>query len=353
MSNLNKENKTFNTQSAPHIPNTNTVAKVMLTVWLALVPAMIAHVWFFGSGIIIQLTLSIVFALFFETISLKLLNKPIKIYLSDYSAFVTGLLFALCISPVAPWWISFIGMFFAIVVAKHLFGGLGQNIFNPAMVGFAVVLISFPQAMSMWLAPHAISPYAFSFIENLQAIFFNHFPDSVAFDTLTQATPLDSIKTGIRQELSISEITNTPLFGDLGGLGWEWIANMYFLGGVFLIYKRIITWRIPAAVILTTIAFSLPFNLYDADHFIGPLQHLFSGGLMLGAFFIATDPTSGCSSYKGQLFFGVGVAIMTILVREFGNFPDGVAFGVLIMNMSAPLIDRLTIPKPFGAKNNA
>ena len=353
MSNNKQINKTFDTQSAPHIPNNNTVAKVMLTVWLALIPAMIAYVWFFGTGIIIQLTLSIMFALFFEAVSLKLLKKPIKLYLKDYSALVTAILFALCLSPVAPWWISFIGMFFAIVVAKHLFGGLGQNIFNPAMVGFAVVLISFPQAMSVWLPPHAISPYAFSFIENLQAIFLNQFPNTVDFDTLTQATPLDSIKTGIGQNLSISEITNTPLFGDLGGLGWEWVANMYFLGGVFLVYKRIITWRIPAAVILTTIAFSLPFNLYDADHFIGPLQHLFSGGLMLAAFFIATDPTSGCSSHKGQLIFGAGVAIMTILVREFGNYPDGVAFGILLMNMAAPLIDRLTIPKPFGAKKNA
>ncbi|MFK8011685.1 MAG: RnfABCDGE type electron transport complex subunit D [Marinicellaceae bacterium] len=339
-------------QSAPHIPNTNTVSKVMLTVCLALAPAIITYVMFFGTGILIQILLSIAFAIIFEGICLKLLNKPIKLYLSDYSAVVTGLLFALCLSPVAPWWISCIGMFFSIVVAKHLFGGLGQNIFNPAMVGFAVVLISFPQAMSVWLAPHAISPYTFSLLENIQAIFLNQFPNSVSFDTLTQATPLDSIKTGVKQNLSISEITSTPLFGDFGGLGWEWIANMYFIGGVFLVYKRIITWRIPVAVIVTTFAFSLPFNLYDADHYIGPLQHLFSGGLMLGAFFIATDPTSGCSSHKGQLIFGAGVAIMTILIREFGNFPDGIAFGILLMNMSAPLIDRLSIPKPFGTKKH-
>ena len=346
------QDKMFNTQSAPHIPNTNTVKKVMLTVWLALVPAMVAHVFYFGTGIIIQLTLSIAFALLFESISLKLLKKPIKLYLTDYSAFVTGLLFALCISPVAPWWISFIGMFFAIVVGKHLFGGLGQNIFNPAMLGFAIVLISFPQAMSIWLPPHEISPYALSFIENLQIIFLNQFPSDVSFDTLTQATPLDSIKTGIRQEYSISEITSQPLFGDFGGLGWEWIANFYFIGGIFLIYKRIITWRIPAAVILTTIAFSMLFNMFDADHYIGSMQHIFSGGLMLGAFFIATDPTSGCSSHKGQLIFGTGVAIMTVLIREFGNFPDGVAFAVLLMNMAAPLIDRLTIPRAFGQNNN-
>jgi len=182
---------------------------------------------------------------------------------------------------------------------------------------------------------------------------FGNFPDAVNFDTLTQATPLDSIKTGINQEYSMSEITSNPLFGDFGGLGWEWIANFYFFGGIFLIYKRVITWRVPSAVILTTIAFSLPFNVYDADHFIGPIQHLFSGGLMLGAFFIATDPTSGCSSHKGQLIFGAGVAIMTVLVREFGNFPDGVAFGVLLMNMAAPLIDRLTIPQSFGQNKNA
>ena len=324
----------------------------MLSVWLALVPAMIAHVVFFGTGIIIQLTLSIAFALGFEALSLKLLHKPIKLYLNDYSAFVTGLLFALCISPVSPWWVSFIGMFFAIVIAKHLFGGLGQNIFNPAMVGFAVVLISFPQSMSVWLAPLEISPYGMSFLENLQAIFLGQFPVDIAFDTLTQATPLDSIKTGISQGFSQSEISSQPLFGDFGGLGWEWIANFYFIGGIFLIYKRVINWRVPAAVLLTTIAFSIPFNIYDGDHYIGPIQHIFSGGLMLAAFFIATDPTSGCSSHKGQLIFGAGVAIMTVLVREFGNFPDGVAFGVLLMNMSAPLIDRLTIPKAFGQHGN-
>jgi electron transport complex protein RnfD len=342
--------KVFNTQSAPHIPKNNTVTKVMLLVWLALVPAIFAHIYFFGTGIIIQLSLSMIFALTFETLSLKLLNKPITLYLKDCSALVTAILFALCISPVAPWWISFIGMFFAIVVAKHLFGGLGQNIFNPAMLGYAIVLVAFPQSMSIWLPPHEISPYVMSFTENLQAIFNFQFPQTVSFDTLTQATPLDSIKTGISQELSISEITSSPIFGDFGGLGWEWIANFYFLGGLFLIYKKVITWRIPVVVIVTTIAFSLPFNFYNADHFIGPMQHVFSGGLMLAAFFIATDPTSGCSSHKGQMIFACGVAIMTVLIREFGNFPDGVVFAVLLMNLSAPLIDRLTIPKAFGQK---
>jgi electron transport complex protein RnfD len=338
----------FNTQTAPHIPNKNSVTRVMTHVLIALIPAIITYVIYFGIGILIQIFLAGLFAITFEFISLKLLNKPIKLFLKDGSALVTALLFALCISPIAPWWICLIGMFFAIVVAKHLYGGLGQNIFNPAMVGFAVVLISFPQAMSVWLAPSSIAAFDLGILDTLKVVFLNHLPSN--YDSITQATPLDSIKTGLSQGLSMSEVKNTVLFGDFGGLGWEWIANFYFLGGAYLIYKRIITWRVPAAVLLTTIAFSLPFYIYNPDHFISPLGHFFSGGTMLAAFFIATDPTSGCSSHKGQLYFGAGVAIMTVLVREFGNFPDGIAFAILLMNMSAPLIDKLTVPKPFGSQ---
>ena len=341
----------FNTQTAPHIPNKNSVTMVMLHVLIALIPAIIAYVFYFGLGILIQITLAILFALGFEIISLKLLNKPIQVFLKDGTAFVTALLFALCVSPVAPWWISLIGMFFAIVVAKHLYGGLGQNIFNPAMVGFAVVLISFPQAMSVWLAPNSIATLDLSFLDTIKVIFLNQVPAS--YDSMTQATPLDSIKTGLSQGMAISEVKTSAIFGDFGGIGWEWIANLYFIGGIYLIYKRIITWRVPVAVIITTLLFSLPFYLYNPGQFISPLSHLFSGGLMLAAFFIATDPTSGCSSHKGQFYFGAGVAIMTVLVREFGNFPDGVVFGILLMNMSAPLIDRLTIPKAFGSKTQS
>ncbi|MCF6288360.1 MAG: RnfABCDGE type electron transport complex subunit D [Proteobacteria bacterium] len=335
-------------QSAPHIPTNNSVRKIMFTVLIALLPAIAAHIYFFGIGIVLQIVLSVVFALIFESISLKLLKKPIRLFLKDLSAIVTGVLFALCISPIAPWWISCIGMFFAIVIAKHLYGGLGQNIFNPAMVGFAIVLISFPQSMSVWLAPQAISSHALSVFDTIQIIFFNNFSANIDYDTLTQATPLDAIKSGIMQEYAISEITTQAIFGNFGGVGWEWVANFYFLGGIFLIYKKIITWRIPVAIFATTILISLPFNYYDADKFISPLQHIFSGGLMLAAFFIATDPSSGCSSPKGQFIFAIGVAVMVVLVREFGNFPDGVAFGVLLMNLAAPLIDRLTIPKSLG-----
>ena len=336
------------TTHAPHIHTKNSVRNVMLNVLLALIPAIFAYVYFFGFGVLLQVALSVFFALVFEIISLKLLKKPIGLFISDLSAVVTGVLFALCISPLAPWWISLIAMFFAIVVAKHLYGGLGQNIFNPAMVGFAVVLISFPQSMSMWLAPHSIALYDMSFSEVLSAVFTQSFPANVEFDTLTQATPLDSIKNGLRQELTMTEISAQPEFGKLGGLAWEWISSLYILGGVFLILKNIISWRVPTTVIIATVLFALPFYLYNPDGYISPLQHLFTGGLLLGAFFIATDPTSGCSSPKGQIIFAIGVAVMTVLIREFGNFPDGVAFGVLLMNLSAPLIDRLTIPKAYG-----
>lgn len=341
-------NISLSSRTSPHSHAKSSVVNMMLTVLLALIPAIGIYIIYFGFGVLLQISLSILFALIFEVISLKLLHKPVEFFLKDLTAIVTAVLFALCLSPIAPWWISMVGMFFAIVVAKHLYGGLGQNIFNPAMVGFAVVLISFPQSVSIWLAPDSIAQYHWSFLESMKAVFTQHLPQAVDFDVLTEATPLDTIKNGLRQDLTMSEIGSGAVFGKIGGLGWEWVSAMYALGGLFLIYKRVISWRVPAAVILTTVIFSMLFYISNQDHFIGPVQHLFTGGIMLGAFFIATDPTSGCSSPKGQIFFGIGVAVMTVLIREFGNFPDGVAFGVLLMNLTAPLIDRLTIPQAYG-----
>ncbi len=338
-------------ESAPHIPRPISVQKVMGLVMLALIPAILAHWWFFGPGILVQILLAVIFALAFEAAMLKARKVPVKPYLTDLSAALTGLLFALCVPPLAPWWIALLGMFFAIVVAKQLYGGIGNNIFNPAMLGFAVMLIAFPKEMSNWLAPRDIAIEVPGLWESVQYIFSGALSHSqAAYDTLTQATPLDAIKNGLRQGLAQSEIRSQPIFGDFGGMGWEWIANWYALGGLFLLKQRVITWRVPAAVILTTIAFSLPFYLYDSDVFLSPLQHLFSGGTLLGAFFIATDPVTGSSTPRGKLVFGAGVAILMVLIRQFGAFPDGVAFGVLLMNSAAPLIDRLTIPKPYGAK---
>ncbi len=356
--NMNKPEPTnsdtlLNTSSAPHIPARISVQKVMLWVCLTLIPATLAHLYYFGIGIIWQLLLSVSSAYLFEWWCLNWRKQPIKPYIRDLSALVTAWLFALCIAPIAPWYISIVGMFFAVVVAKHLFGGLGHNIFNPAMVGFCVILVAFPQPLSLWLPPEGLSSISSSlqqlnWLEVTEWIFTGVISEQI--DAVTAATPLSAIQTGLQQGYSLSEVTSKAIFGDFGGLGWEWIANWIFLGGLVLLYKRIITWHIPAAVLMTTIAFSTPFYLFNADVFMSPQQHVFSGGIMLAAFFIATDPTSGCSSFQGKLIFGAGVAVLTVLIRNFGAFPDGVAFAILLMNMSAPLIDRMTIPQPYGKK---
>ncbi|MDT8438100.1 MAG: RnfABCDGE type electron transport complex subunit D [Wenzhouxiangellaceae bacterium] len=332
---------------APHLPPVNTVAGIMRQVLYALVPGMLAHVWFFGPGILVQIALAIVFALGFEALMLRLRGRALQPFLSDYSAVVTAVLFALCIPPLSPWWISFVGMLSAIVLAKHLYGGLGYNLFNPAMVGFAVVIIGWPLELSQWLAPRSLSTGLPGLVETLQAIFTGHLP-AARFDAITQATPLDALRTGVAENRLVTEIRSSPIFGDFGGLGWEWIANFYALGGLWLVYRRVISWHVPVAVLATIVLVSTPMWLLGPDTNPSPPQHVFSGALVIAAFFIATDPVSGCSTMKGRLIFGAGVAILTLAIRRFGAYPDGVAFAVLLMNAAAPLIDRLTRPRTYG-----
>ncbi|MFV0542074.1 MAG: RnfABCDGE type electron transport complex subunit D [Marinicella pacifica] len=344
----------LNTSGSPHIPARFSVTKVMGWVLLALVPAITAHVFYFGVGIVVQILLATATGYLFEGWCLRWRQQPLKPFLTDLTVPVTAVLFALCLSPIAPWYVAVVGMFFAIVVAKHLYGGLGNNIFNPAMVGFATILVTFPQSMSLWLPPAGLIQLG----DNLQSIgwqqtvyvVFAGLPADISVDAVTAATPLTALKTGLQQGFAQSEIVTGAVFGDFGGLGWEWIANWLFLGGLLLLFKRVITWHVPAAVLMTTIAAATPFYLFNADIYMSPQQHVFSGGIMLAAFFIATDPTSGCSSNRGKIIFGAGVAILTVLIRNFGAYPDGVAFAVLLMNLSAPLIDRLTIPQPYGKK---
>ena len=338
----------FSSGGAPHMPPQTTVAGVMQQVVYALLPGIAAHAWYFGPGILIQIVLAIIFALTFEAIMLRLRNQPLKLFLGDYSAVVTAVLFALCIPPLAPWWISLIAMLFAIVVAKHLYGGLGNNVFNPAMVGYVVVLISFPQVMTQWLSPREIAGVAPGFITSLTAILTGAVQAPATWDAITQATPLDTLKTGLGTGLTVTEIRNAPIFGDFGGLGWEWIANWYLAGGLYLLYRRIISWQVPVALIGTVLLLSFPAYLVDPANNPVPLQHVFSGALMLAAFFIATDPVSGCTSALGRIWFGAGVGVITLVIRKWGGYPDGIAFGVLIMNMAAPLIDRYTKPRVYG-----
>ena len=338
----------FDTAGAPHMPPQTTVSGVMRQVLYALTPGIMAYAWFFGPGVIVQILLAVCFALGFEAVMLKIRGKDLGLFMTDFSAVVTAVLFALCIPPLAPWWVALVAMFFAIVIAKHLYGGLGQNVFNPAMVGYVVVLVSFPQEMTQWLSPRPIAEFVPGLGDSLVAIFSGTLALDVPLDAITQATPLDTLKTGMDSGRFVAEIRQAPIFGDFGGLGWEWIANWYLMGGLWLLYKRIISWHVPAALLTSVLAISLLPYLFDPGSNPVPLQHIFSGGLVLGAFFIATDPVTGCSSTRGRLLFGAGIGIITLVIRRWGGYPDGIAFGVLLMNMAAPLIDRYTRPRYYG-----
>jgi electron transport complex protein RnfD len=338
----------FDTGAAPYFPPQTTVAGVMRQVLYALLPGIIAYTWFFGPGILIQILLAVIFALLFETLMLKARKQPLKPFLGDWSAVVTAVLFALCLPPLAPWWVALVGMLFAIVVAKHLYGGLGQNMFNPAMVGYVVVLISFPQVMALWLPPTSIASHGLPIGDVFSTVFTGKLPPGLTWDAVSEATPLDAIRTSLASGHMVSEARQSPVFGDFGGLGWEWIANMYALGGFWLLWRRIISWHVPVMTIASVVALGLVAYLVDPGSNPVPLQHIFSGALVLGAFFIATDPVTGCTSTRGRLIFGVGVGIITLSIRRWGGYPDGVAFAVLLMNMAAPLIDRYTRPRIFG-----
>jgi len=338
----------FDTGGAPHYPPPTTVSGVMRQVLFALAPAIAAHAWYFGPGMLVQIAVACAFALAFEAVMLRLRGKPLKVYLGDFSAVVTAVLFALCIPPLAPWWIAATGMFFAIVVAKHLYGGLGHNLFNPAMVGYVVALISFPVAMTTWLLPAPLADLQPGLGDTLYSIATGRAPTGLGWDAVTGATPLDSLRTGVAMGRMVSEVRQAPIFGDFGGLGWEWIANWYALGGIYLLWRRIVTWHVPVTMIGSVLFLGTAAWLMDPGSNPSPLQHVFSGALIVGAFFIATDPVSGCTSGRGRMLFGAGVGVFTLVIRRWGGYPDGVAFAVLLMNMAAPLIDRYTRPRIFG-----
>lgn len=340
--------RSFATAFAPHLPAKSTVRRVMGDVLIALIPGVIAQAWYFGAGALVQIALAVVFAIIFEAAMLRLRDCPQMPSIADLSAPVTAVLFALCIPPLTPWWIACIAMFAAIVFAKHLYGGLGRNIFNPAMVGYVVVLIAFPLALARWPAPAPLATHALDLGDTLLGIFGGHLPPDLNWDTLAQATPLDTVKIEAARGYTLAEIRNHPVFGDFGGKGWEWIANWYALGGLYLLWRRVIHWQAPVALLGATIALTVPAWIVDPDVNPLPLQHVFSGELMLTAFFIATDPVTGAATPRGRLIFGAGVATLTLAIRRWGAYPDGVAFAVLLMNACVPLLDRLTIPRVYG-----
>ncbi len=335
---------------SPYITDAPTVSTIMFKVLLALLPGITAYVWIYGGGILVSLTLATLTALAAEALLLKIRQRPVKPYLMDMSAVVTAWLLALALPPLAPWWLVIVGTFFAIVIAKQLYGGLGYNPFNPAMVGYAVLLISFPLIMTKWPAPLLLTEHPLSFMDQLHFIFSHSLPGEIKVDAITSATPLDYLKTQLMLKHEVSSITQAPIFGVFGAKGGEIVTGAYLLGGLYLLQQRIISWNLPTVFLASLATISFVFYAIEPSHFANPLFHLMSGASMLCAFFIITDPVSGPTTPRGKIYFAAGVGVLTYLIRVYGGYPDGVAFAVLLMNMCVPLIDALTQPRVFGHK---
>ena len=333
----------FNQQS-PFVQKAPTVTLVMMLVMFALLPGILAYIFFFGIGVLLNLTIAIITALISEYFVLKIRNLPVKLVITDGSAVVAASLLALSIPSIAPWWIIVIGTLFTIIIAKHFYGGLGSNLFNPAMIGYAVLLISFPAVMTKWPLP-ASHLLDFNIAQQIQIFFYG---TKEMIDSISSATPLDYIKTQIflgkpfdlnfTNGMPINSYFNASII----------ISLSFLLGGVFMWWIKIITWHLPVTFLLSLALISAIFWLIDSSQYLPPFIHLFSGGTLLCAFFIITDPVSGPSTPKGKIFFAFGVALLVYLIRVFGGYPEGIAFAVIFMNICVPLIDSLTQPKVFG-----
>jgi electron transport complex protein RnfD len=306
--------------------------QAMKRVLLATLPGLLALFWLYGWGILINLLLTSISALVVEAAVLKLRKRPLKATLSDGSALVSATLLALALPPYCPWWLSVSAAALAMLFGKHLYGGVGSNPFNPAMLGFALVMVTFPQQMTHWPATHGMD-----LASGLQHVFgFGQTPDA-----WVQATALDSLR--INKSLTMDELFSAnPAFGHLGGRGVEWVNLAFLAGGVFLLQQRVFSWHAPVGMLASLFIISLLcWNGSGSDSHGSPLFHLLTGASMLGAFFIVTEPVSGAKSPGARLLFGVGVGLLTYLIRTWGGYPDGVAFAVLVMNLCVPALERL------------
>ena len=340
----------FALKPAPHVIPTTSVPLVMRRVLYALVPAALAHTWYFGWGLLINLVIAVGAAIAAEALLLRARRRAIKPGLTDGSAAITAVLLAFAIPPLTPWWLPALGAGLAIMLGKQLYGGLGFNLFNPAMVGYVILLISFPVEMTQWLPPTGVDPVMpqLGFWANLNYAVTAQHTFGVDIDALTQATPLDVVKEGLGQMLTLGEIRLGPLFGTYGGRGWEWINGCAALGGMYLLYRGVIRWHIPVSLLGGLIACATMLHAMDPSRYSSPGFHLFSGATLLGAFFIATDPVTAAATDRGRLIYGAGIGAVTYAIRTWGGYPDGLAFAVLLMNATVPLLDRYTRPRIYG-----
>lgn len=340
----------FARSSSPHAHGPHSTQWVMQQVLLATLPGLIVLTSFFGIGTLLNICIASITAIACEAAVLKLRQRPIGFYLRDYSALVTAVLLGLALPPLAPWWLTVTGTAFAIIIAKHLYGGMGYNPFNPAMVGYVVLLVSFPLQMSAWLTPGgllvdgvvAATP---DFNTALSIVFAGG-----AIDGFTAATPLDAFKHN--NALLVEHFyQQTPLFsqGRWAGFGWEWVNIAFLLGGIYLLARKVFAWHAPVGMLGGLSVMAL-FN-YDGGSSASNgsiIFHLLSGATMFGAFFIVTDPVTSAVSNRGRLIYGALIGVILFLIRSWGNYPDALAFAVLLMNFAAPFIDYYTPPRTYG-----
>ncbi|ART79164.1 electron transport complex subunit RsxD [Oceanisphaera avium] len=345
----------FTVSSSPHDRIPLDTPTLMRRVCYCLLPGIAAQWWFFGSGSLVQILLAVLTAYGAEALVLKLRARSLH-PLTDNSALLSALLIGIAVPPLAPWWLVVIGTGFAIIVAKQLYGGIGQNLFNPAMVAYVLLLVSFPVQMTSWLPPLELQPYPVSMADSVSAIFTGFTLDGFSphqlrelADGTTLATPLDTLKTGFTQGNTANEILANPIFAGLAGMGWQWVNLAYLAGGLLMLRLRLISWTIPLAILLSLFVASLVGFLMAPDGTAGPTLHLLSGATMLGAFFIATDPVSAATTFKGRLVYGALIGLLIYLIRTFGGYPDAIAFAVLLANLCVPMIDALTKPTTYGA----
>ena len=309
---------------SPHVHGGDSVQKNMYGVCLALLPAMLASLYFFGLGALIVMLASVIACVFFEWAITKFILKSDRCTISDGSAILTGLLLGFNLPSNLPLWIIVLGALFAIGVGKMTFGGLGQNIFNPALAGRVFLLISFPVQMTTWPVPGQLTAYT---------------------DATTAATPLGLISQGKLDELPAA---TDLLFGNMGGSLGEVSAIALLIGCAFMLWRKIITWHIPVSILFTVFVFSGLLWLINPQMYVDPVTSLLTGGLLLGACFMATDYVTSPMSHNGQLIYGVSIGLLTVIIRNWGAYPEGMSFAIIIMNAFTPLINVYCKPKRFG-----
>jgi len=309
--------------------------QIMLLVILALLPGTLAYAYFISPGVILNIVVAIVVAMLLEAFAVRLRKQQGLNAIQDGSIALAAFLLALAVPPALPFWQLIIGVVIMVMLGKHVYGGLGHNPFNPAMVGYAALMVSFPQTMTHWFAPD--NPHqsgVFELIEFKLGASYLIVDTNPYWDGITQATPLEYVRSLRLQSIDTSDHAIQSRFLQSG---WLPVNFAFLLGGLFLLFKKVIQWHLPVSVIGSFLIMSLMF----ANQSIPVHYALFSGALILGAFFIATDPVTTASSWRGRLIFGIGVGTLTFVIREFGGYPEGIAFAVLLMNLCVPLIDHL------------